>query len=300
MNLKTILVGLDLSEMDENLIRYASLVCEGFQTEKIYFLHIAKDLELPDEVIKEYGDVLAPVDEGITTTLEKKINSNFTASTEVEIEIKEGNPVDKILRFAKIKNIDLLILGKKEDLEGSGIITDSLVRKSPCNLLLVPENNKSTEIKKILIPTDFSEHSHLAVRHAVHLGNYFKAVVGCVNIYDVPRGYSKIGKSFKEFAEIMLGHAKKNYENFISQFNDPVECNYILSKDHKYSDSLFEYIETSRPDIIFIGSKGRTDAAVVLLGSMAEKLTKGVKNVPLFIIKKKGESVNIFEALLKL
>lgn len=300
MHINSVLVGLDLTEMDDSLIRFASMICKSFKAESANFIHVAKDLELPEEVIKEYNDVLTTVDEGIKHTIQKKINEHFKCSCNIEISVKEGNAVDKILRYAKIKNADLIILGRKQKLRGSGVVTQSIARKSPCNLFLIPERTEIKNLDKVLVPIDFSEHSHLAMEQALELADKHQATVSCVNIYDVPGGYSKIGKTYEEFAEIMLGHAKKNFERFISKYKEPVECKYILSKDHEHFNELIDYVKTEKPDIIFIGSKGRTNASVVLLGSMAEKLTKSLYDIPLFIVKRKGESVDIFEALLEI
>ncbi|MGK7390467.1 MAG: universal stress protein [Candidatus Cyclobacteriaceae bacterium M2_1C_046] len=300
MRLNSVLIGLDLTEMDDSLIRYASLICNSYNVESANFIHVAKDLELPEEVIKEYGDVLTTVEEGIKHDINKKIKENFNCTCEVDVAVREGNAEDKILRYAKIKNADLILLGRKQKLRGTGVVTQSIARKSPCNLLLVSEMLEKKDVYKILVPIDFSKHSHLAMMHALEVAKKHQAMISCVNIYDVPTGYSKIGKSFKEFAEIMLGHAKKNFERFISRYKQPVECNFILSKDHEHSEELISYIKATKPDMVFIGSKGHTNASVVLLGSMAEKLIKNIYEVPLFIVKRKGESVGVFQSLLKL
>lgn len=300
MNINTILVGLDLTDMDESLISYALLMSKSYKAENVYFLHVERNLELPEEVMKDYNDVIATVDEGIRHQIEQKIKTDFPKDIETEIMVEEGDAVDRILRIAKIKNADLLILGRKEKLKGKGVVTHTLARKSPCDLLLVPEKKVTQLVDRVLVPIDFSEHSKLAMQLATSLAHTNQALVSCVHVYDVPTGYSKIGKSFKEFAEIMLKHAKKSYQQFIKDFDEDTECNFVLSKDHEYSDELIDYIQATRPDIVFIGSKGGSNAAIALLGSMSEKLITTIYRVPLYIAKKKGESMTIFEALLRL
>lgn len=63
--MKSVLVGLDLTEMDANLIRYASVIARDYNFTKVYFIHVEKNLELPEQVVKEYDEVITPVDEGI-------------------------------------------------------------------------------------------------------------------------------------------------------------------------------------------------------------------------------------------
>ena len=49
-----------------------------------------------------------------------------------------------------------------------------------------------------------------------------------------------------------------------------------------------------------MGSKGRTASASILLGSVAEKLVQANNEIPMLILKKKGENMGFFEALFKI
>ncbi|MFY9941798.1 MAG: hypothetical protein WAK57_06455 [Desulfobacterales bacterium] len=39
----------------------------------------------------------------------------------------------------------------------------------------------------------------------------------CLHVYSVPIGFYKTGKSYEEFAEIMKGHAQRDYMEFIKK-----------------------------------------------------------------------------------
>jgi hypothetical protein len=125
--------------MDVNLIRYASLLTRDLDLNSIYFIHVARNLELPEGVIKEYDEVLAAVDEGMHQRISEEVAKNFNPGTAAttHISVKEGNAVEKILRYSKIKNVNLILLGRKEKQNGSGVITNTTIaRKSPCHLYL--------------------------------------------------------------------------------------------------------------------------------------------------------------------
>jgi hypothetical protein len=53
-------------------------------------------------------------------------------------------------------------------------------------------------------------------------------------------------------------------------------------------------------DMILLGSRGRTQSAAILLGSVAEKLVMVNNVLPMLIFKKKGETVGFFEALFRI
>lgn len=299
---RTALAGLDLTEMDDHIIRYAAMMCRALSVEKIVFVHIAKSLELPQKVLKEYPDLLAPLDESIQMDLQKKIGSFFDTApnTEVIIEVKEGDPIEKILRLTKIKEVDLILMGRKRSLKGSGIVSSRIARKSPCSLLLIPENSPHL-ISKIMVPVDFSRHSALAVSCAGHISEATGAELFFTNVYKVPSGYHATGKSYQEFASIMEHHAHHDYQDFLvrHQLTKEVPCFYLLSKDGDYAERLYQYSRDIQADLIVLGSRGRTSAAVVLIGSLAEKLTYLDHDIPLFIVKEKGENMGFIQALMR-
>src|SRR5690554_1650175 len=125
-----LLVALDLTEMDEQLIQYSSHLAKFLNSEKVYFIHIAKDLDLPDRLKKEYPDLMAPTDEYMTDTIEKLIEKAWTSGYECEkvVEIKEGNPSDQILKWVDLKNIDMMVMGRKRKLKGTGVIPQKIAK----------------------------------------------------------------------------------------------------------------------------------------------------------------------------
>ena len=88
----------------------------------------------------------------------------------------------------------------------------------------------------------------------------------------------------------------------IIKFNDfsHLEKNVIfrLDKGHDASDEIMEAAEELGIDLIVLGSKGRSDPAAFLLGSLAEKLVQRNYSTPVLIEKHKGTVMKFLEALL--
>lgn len=299
---KVALVALDLSEMDDRLIQYAALMAKLLLLEKILFVHVAKDLALPDDLLKEYPDLMAPLDESIERDIQTKIDRYCNVDgLEVQCIIREGNPIDKILKICKIKDVDLIFMGRKRSLYGSGIVSSGIARKCPCSLFLVTEDSKP-HLKKVLVPVDFSNHSRLAMKQALEAqtNNGFELLA--MHVYGVPSGYHKTGKSFSEFAEIMKSHALKDYNKFLesNDFPPDLPCEYVLTDDGKYANLVYAFAEKNDIDLIVIGSKGRTPVSSILIGSVAEKLVYIDSHIPILIVKNKGENMGVLDALLKI
>jgi len=59
---KRLLVGLSLGKQDGSSIRYAAMISKLARSEKITFLHVASTPDIPEELRKEFTEILVPVD----------------------------------------------------------------------------------------------------------------------------------------------------------------------------------------------------------------------------------------------
>ncbi len=303
--LKRLVVGVDLSEMDEEVIRYASIIAEIMDADTIYFLHVAKNLNLPKRVAKKYPDLLAPVDETIKHQVQQTVGKYFSErdGTESHIEVLEGKPTDTILNYIRHKNADLLVVGKPPVGQKSDINIGRIAELSNCSVLFVPKH-ADIKIDNLVVAMDFSKNAESALEQAAHIAEEGKDVkVYGHHVYHVPHGYYKTGKSYEEFANIMLENAKKDAKKFCKRCSisdQQYEMTYSLSEDDKIHDELNKFAIEQDADMILVGSRGRTAAASILLGSVSEQLLHYDNNIPLFIVKNKKENMSFLEALLRI
>lgn len=298
---KKILVGLDLSPLDEVLIRKTAELVRFYKAEKVYFVHVAKDLALPEEVSNTYPDLLAPVDEAIETGISDAVRAaGFPEETEYEVDAKEGSPLDKILRWSKVKDVDLIIMGRKQDLEGSGALAKRIALRAPCSVLFLKENLPEEPFRRVLVPIDFSSYSLLALEQAQEISQD-PSNIKCLHFYEVPAGYTKTGKSYEEFSEIMHANARRDYERFIDKNGLPAYPVEMVARDSRnMADYLVDTAKKDNIDLIIIGSRGRTDSAAILLGSVAEKVINVNNQIPMLVMKKKGENMRFLDALFRI
>ncbi len=297
------MIGLDLTEMDDILIKKTAVFAKFLGIEKCYFVHVAKNLEIPKDILEKYPNLITPTDESIEAIIQNKLKEfNFPAEIETEVFVDEGShPLESFLRWAKIKDVDIIIMGRKDSLPGQGVLADGVAKKAPCSILLVQEKRPIKFPKKILIATDFSAHNHLIYEFAEQIAEKLNAELVPLHIYEVPNGYSKTGKSFEEFSEIMKENAKADFKKFVSKHNHPeLECETVLNEGKNPGNLILEFATKNDADLILLGSRGRTTSAAILLGSTAEKLIHANKYLPMLIFKKKGETMGFFDALFKI
>ena len=141
-----------------------------------------------------------------------------------------------------------------------------------------------------------------AVETAISIASASSGIkeIHCLHVYNVPIGFYKTGKSYEEFAEIMKGHAEKNYREFMKKIDlKGLSANPILRLEKKEYKGIYEVVKEYQISLLVVGARGRKAGAGVLLGSVTEHLIN-TTTVPLIAVKKKGTGLGLLEALLKL
>ena len=211
-----ILVALDLSKTDDGLIKYALGVANVVEAKEVIFMHVASNQDLSSTVSTE---------DGKTTTVKEQIKSNIThtvghfqslaPNAKTVVEVLTGDPINIMLKASKEQKVDLIIVGRKSVGQGSGKVSRALARRALCAVLSVPFNAK-LELKKVILPIDYSKFSKMAIEKAISLAKKRPDLeIICLNIYSLPQGFRSSGKTEEEFAQIMKKNAEKRYKYFL-------------------------------------------------------------------------------------
>ena len=115
------------------------------------------------------------------------------------------------MKLIEDDDIDLVMVGRKKEKKGGGIVIHRLARRAGCSLLIVPQGVKES-IRTILVPIDFSDYSSSALDEAISVAVNSSSEVKIIaqNVYQVPSGYHYTGKSYEEFALIMKQNAERD------------------------------------------------------------------------------------------
>jgi len=297
-----LMIAVNFNSADHSLLAYSSHVAKLAKSSKIYFVHFAENLEIPTEIRDQYPSLIQPLDEFALRQMEDLAMQYFADRKDLQIsfEVGEGDQVNNMLRLIKIKDIDLVLVGKNSDTPNDHYLGEKLARKAPCSVLVIPKGTKPV-YHEITVASDFSNHS----LDAMDVGRAFASSAGinsfkCLHIYDVPSGYYKTGKSYAQFSDIMEGNAKKQYEEILKNLNmNGVSSDLKLVLDGKPARAIEQYVKDAGSDLLIMGARGRANGAGLLLGSVTEKLIGNV-NIPLLAVKKKGAGLDIVNAILNI
>jgi nucleotide-binding universal stress UspA family protein len=293
-----LLVGVALRRQDESTLKYASLAVRMTQAKRVYFIHIVDPRRPADPAP---GDESGTPDHDKTLKrMQELVEAKFECpeSTEKRFDVLHGQALKKMVEYAIDKDIDLIVIGSQKD--ATRVFSERVARNAPCSVLIVPEIAEA-RCDRILVPCDFSKLSAEAMKVAISCCTLAKAESLLLqHVLQFPHGYHKTGKSFDEVAEKMREEAKKDCDEFLKQFDTtglPLTIEFAIS--NRVVKSIVESEQKDRSNIIFIGARGRTGPAAMLLGSVTEKLIR-TTSTPLLAVKKKGANMTLLQAMFEL
>ncbi len=121
-------------------------------------------------------------------------------------------------------------------------------------------------MKKILVPTDFSEHANNALRYAINIGNYFEAEIELLHVYEM----HSIISSTTLVREYLKEDAERDLSDNIRSFKDLVFGKTILkgrSIDGGPVDTICSLANNEDFDMIVMGTQGASGLKEIFLGS---------------------------------
>src|SRR6185295_8262593 len=116
--------------------------------------------------------------DGYIDTHMKKALPSDTGRVRIRTEISKGKPADEIAALAEREFVDLVVMGSAK-----GVVTNKVIRMTNRPVLAVsatqpgPDETGLQKLNKILVATDFSEHSKRVIEYAFDLKRIFNATI---------------------------------------------------------------------------------------------------------------------------
>ncbi len=202
------------------------------------------------------------------------------ASTKIETAVVKGPPAGTIVRQAKKRRADLLVVGSRglSDLQGFllGSISRKVTAQAPCPVLVVKERMPDTP--KIVLAVDSSKYSKAAAeflrRHLAGESTQLSivSIVPPVATDIAARVLSAaeledLAKPVRERARVVVAKFREAF------LKDGCSVTTEVLAGHP-TQTILDYLEKVRPAMVVMGSRGLTGTERLQLGSVSESVLK--------------------------
>jgi len=144
------------------------------------------------------------------------------------------------------------------------------------------------QIKKILVPTDFSEYAQLALQYGISLCREFEAKLILLHVIEDPF-YPSTGANFGFDMADFFDRLEKESEQRMVEMTAEIEAQqFSVERIITRGTPFMEIIRIAREetiDMIILSTHGRTGLAHVLMGGVTDKVVRKAP-CPVLVVRK--------------
>ncbi|WP_242917985.1 universal stress protein [Pontibacter liquoris] len=282
------MVCLDLTDLDEKLVAFSRSVCERLQVQKVYFVHNIKLYELADDFREMLGDL--DLSKEVEGNIDDIVAEQFDNITDYEILISQEPNTEVILAdLVRRYRIKLTLLGKTMSGNRTGAQGTKLLRILPCSVLVCPET-ASFNIRKVLVPIDFSDTSLHALRLSKTLSDQLGLALEILHVYRLPTQFFPLiseEEAVRKAVEVVRGKfadLQKRHPEIAG-----VPYTLVRAANKSIAERIALHLEKGHHDLLVLGLRGNNALPALSLGSVPTEVYNSDIDVPLWLVYADGE-----------
>ena len=261
--MKRILIPVDYSNVSINALHYAANFAEGQEVELLIFHVYSGLLDMHEPLLTTIGESKQElVESSLKEFVEKNLDGSAISGLNLDFMVVQGNPVYEIVREAQ--NCDMIVMGTRDkyDLFDKflGTISLGVSKKSHKPLLLIPNNAKFKNYKRILIASDHHIKDHEILHKIRNWNKPYKAFLQFLHIKD----------SKKDDFEKMSDEIVKDF--FESESDVDFSFEIISKRSTDVSDSLLNSAYQSNMDLIIVVPEDQSFLSSLIFSSISKEL----------------------------
>ncbi|MEX2591776.1 MAG: universal stress protein [Anditalea sp.] len=281
--INSMMVCLDLSEVDEKLVAFTRTICKLLEVKKVYFVHNIKIYDLSDDFRELFENV--DLEQEIEANIEDLLQEQFNCPTEYEILVSEEPNTEIILAdIVKRYKVELTLIGKKSSEKGTGSLGIKLLRILPCSMLVFPEETRH-DIQHVLVPIDFSEASVHAMRLSKSLADQLGLQLELLHVYRLPTQYFPL-LSEERAVRTAEEHVKGKFRTLQKKHKEiaDVPYHFVRAAGKSIPERIVKHLDKKKHGLLVLGLKGNDPLPSLSLGSVPTILYNTDINVPLWLV----------------
>lgn len=279
-----VLLGLD--DEDAELLSYAAKLADKGVSKEFHFIHT-----IPSQKPAASAQDI----EQLKARIQNEVNKYFDGSLQgISFYAQVFNTVshiDQLIEYVVTSNSDLVLLGHHHGRRRS--LARHLAMVTKASVWVVPEG-AGTDIKRILAPVDFSKPSADALSHATALAKMHGLTeVSVLHVY-----FDESTIRYEEHVEAIKSHEAQAFEEFLAGIETHgIHIKPVFMESSMPEHAIVETAQAMSADLIVMSTRGRSNAAAILLGDTVSQ-TMINASVPVLAIKHYGNRIGLLNALI--
>jgi nucleotide-binding universal stress UspA family protein len=217
------------------------------------------------------------IEDALHERLSELANDEIDPALVTEPLISIGNPAQSIVEEAE--DFDMIVMTTHGRTGFSrfflGSVSEKVLRMAHVPVLIVNEERELTNLERIMVTTDFSDHSKEAFSVAMEIAKKANAKLELVNVmpYD-PQHEEEPDESKKQLRQQRLKVLAKEE---MHKMGDLLETKVIIS-DETPHEAILNYNLDNPHDLIVMSTVGRTGIDYLMMGSTTANVARHVKS----------------------
>ena len=282
---RNVLAPLALGPEDDSLIDYAKFLVKTGVAKQLSFVHVVQ----PGGANKAATDTKR---KALADFMRERLGDEVALTTNA-ILIEGESRLDAIAGYVERHDIDLVLLGHRVSTSGQRALARRLAMVTRASVWMTPEGY-APKISGILAPVDFSAPSADSLRQAIGVARRAHAAnVTALHVY-----FDASVLRFEEHDDIAQGQEATSFDQFLEAIDaQGVSITTVSEESSHAAQAILRQAEANGADLIVISTRGRSRAALSLLGSVTSQVMAEAKT-PVLAVKHFGGSMNVKDALL--
>lgn len=264
-----LLAATDLTPRSDRAVQRAVQLAGAWQA-PLTILHVVND-ELPQSILRVAVDEAEQV-------LAAQIAPWRESGVNVMFAVTKGHDYETIIAQAQNEAAKFIVMGTHRKMlmreHWLGTTVDQVVRYGDRPVLVV-RKMPLRAYEKIMVAVDFSQPSRLALEFALLL--FPGAIFTVLHSFHVPfkafqpsrqttqQFFDLHEKEMIQFIQSVVGDFRARYGEISCEIKTVVEEGFPIG-------TVYQQVNTQKPDLVVIGTHGRTGFRQAILGSTAEEL----------------------------
>lgn len=277
MEIRRILIGLDLSDYDLNSVKQAVFLASQLDSlDEVLLLH-----NIRFDFLSQIQEFSAEDYDKLAARIRKRVMEryghlfNFSGKNlRVDFKVTTDNSTEQaFLSHLQPSDGTLVIMGHKQADDGMGILPLKLLSmdkgKHP---ILFCHKDAPLISGSILVATDFSRPNQGLFALAEKWAAKLQAPISSLHVCKIPMSYFPyIQKANKELENELMAKARKQYQAYIGQQGIEV-ASVEVQAAHQVARSILDYYAESDSSLLLINRLGKTNIPNNPVGGIARRI----------------------------